>query len=559
MSPGVSAPKRYLGECKLSNSELTPAYYAPVTIGGKSSVMLLDSGCTQSVFPRREFELLDPNSCTPLQPVAGRGVLANGSKIYLDGLSHITFRIGPHKVKHQFLIADINNTILLGLDFFESQQCQVDFQAAVLRIQNRVVTCCNQNGNPLKVNVQVKGKTVVPARSEVVRVARLGRQWTQGLACVETADKVPGVLVATSVQTPKEQAVHLRLMNYTDKEITIPAGKIVASCMSAAVCNHDVSKSPPNPKLSEAFQDMARDSCSNLSPHDRAKVEDLLTKHQAVFSQGKYDLGRTSLVQHNIPLLPGSRPLKQRPYRHGPAQEEEIEKQVKEMQQQGLIKEGHGAWSSPVVLVQKKDRSWRFCVDYRKLNATTHKDAYPLPRIDDSLDALGGSKLFSTLDLTSGYWQVELDVEAKEKAAFVTRSGLWEWQVLPFGLTSAPSTFERLMETVLRGLHWKTLLIYLDDIIVFSKDLDSHLERLGEVFTRLHQAGLKLRPDKCKLLATRVNYLGHVVSENGVETEEAKVLAVKEWPTPRHKKRCTCLLRDLWLLSAFHTQLRRRQ
>jgi hypothetical protein len=158
---------------------------------------------------------------------------------------------------------------------------------------------------------------------------------------------------------------------------------------------------------------------------------------------------------------------------------------VEELKTHGLVKEGHGAWSSPVVLVRKKDNTWRFCVDYRKLNEVTHKDAYPLPRIDDSLDALGGSRLFSTLDLTSGYWQVELDEVAREKAAFVTRSGLWEWQVLPFGLTSAPSTFERLMERVLRGLHWETLLIYLDDIIVFSRDLDSHLERLAEVFTRL--------------------------------------------------------------------------
>ena len=125
---------------------------------------------------------------------------------------------------------------------------------------------------------------------------------------------------------------------------------------------------------------------------------------------------------------------------------------MKELKANGLIREGHGAWSSPAVLVQKKDGSWRFCVDYRKLNDVTQKDAYPLPRIDESLDALGGSKWFSTLDLTAGYWQVELDDAAKEKAAFNTRSGLWEWQVLPFGLT-----FERLMENVLRGLHWQTL------------------------------------------------------------------------------------------------------
>jgi len=170
------------------------------------------------------------------------------------------------------------------------------------------------------------------------------------------------------------------------------------------------------------------------------------------------------------------------------------------LQAQGLISEGKGAWSSPVVLVKKRDGTWRFCVDYRKLNEVTSKDAYPLPRIDDSLDTLGKSTVFSTLDLTSGYWQVELDADANEKAAFVTRSGLYEWEVLPFGLTSAPSTFERLMETALSGLNWKTLLIYLDDIIVFAPDVDTHIHRLEEVFYRLQTANLKLKPENVPYL-----------------------------------------------------------
>ena len=184
-----------------------------------------------------------------------------------------------------------------------------------------------------------------------------------------------------------------------------------------------------------------------------------------------------------------------------------------------------------------KDLSWRFCVDYRKLNAVTLQDAYPLPRIDESLNALAGSRYFSTLDLTSGYWQVPLDADAQEKSTFATRSGLWKWKVLPFGLTSTPATFQRLMEQVLHGLHWKTLLLYLDDVIVISPDFDSHLQRLEEVYSRLQDAGVKLKPAKCELLQDEVHYLGHVVSAEGVATDATKVEAIKKLEPSQGRQR----------------------
>lgn len=207
-------------------------------------------------------------------------------------------------------------------------------------------------------------------------------------------------------------------------------------------------------------------------------------------------LGRTGEVQHTIDTGDAP-PIRLRPYRTSPGQREEIDTQITDMLSQNIIQESVSPWAAPVVLVKKKDGTTRFCVDYRKLNEITKKDSYPLPRIDDTLDALQGSQIFSTLDLRSGYWQIELHPTAKEKSAFITHKGLYEFTVLPFGLCNLPSTFQRLMEHVLRGLNWKTCLIYIDDIIIYSQSFEEHLQHLEDVFLRLRQANVKLKPSKC--------------------------------------------------------------
>ena len=159
---------------------------------------------------------------------------------------------------------------------------------------------------------------------------------------------------------------------------------------------------------------------------------------------------------------------------------------------------------------------------FAKLNSVTHKDAYPLPRIDETLESLAGSTIFSTLDLASGYWQVELEENDKEKTAFSTMEGLFEFNVMPFGLTNAPSSFQRLMTCVLSGLTNDQCLIYIDDIIVFSATFSQHLDRLRNVFQRVQDAGLRLKSNKCHFAQSKVSYLGHTVSKNGVEPDPSK-------------------------------------
>ncbi|KAG0902961.1 hypothetical protein G6F62_011859 [Rhizopus arrhizus] len=202
------------------------------------------------------------------------------------------------------------------------------------------------------------------------------------------------------------------------------------------------------------------------------------------------------------------------------------------MLKQGIIRPSNSPWSSPVVIVRKHDGSPRFCVDYRRLNAATTKDVYPLPRIDDTIHSLGQAKVFSTLDLTSSYWQIELDEEAKPKSAFICRSGLYEFVRMPFGLTNAPATMQRLMDSVLAGLKWQICLVYLDDIICYSPSFEQHLVDLRSVLNRLRAASLTANIKKCKFTSNRISFLGYVITPDGLHTDPDKVRAVTDFPTP---------------------------
>ena len=280
-------------------------------------------------------------------------------------------------------------------------------------------------------------------------------------------------------------------------------------------------------KLTAAFQlDRAA-----ISPEQQSTLENLLLSHANIFALDNSELGCTGVVKHRIDTGE-SPPIYQSARRIPFALRGLVDDMVEDMLAQDIIQPSHSPWASPVVLVKKKDGSMRFCVDYRRLNSVTKRDVHPLPRIDDTLDVLSGARYFTTLDLASGYWQVAMDPNDREKTAFITHSGLFEFSVMPFGLCNAPATFQRLMETVLEGLARKQCFVYLDDILVISSTWEEHLQNLELVIERLKKAGLRLKPKKCAFARREVTYLGHVISEAGISVDPTKIDKIQSYPIP---------------------------
>ena len=277
--------------------------------------------------------------------------------------------------------------------------------------------------------------------------------------------------------------------------------------------------------LLEHLTDLYDRAVGNIPEGDRVLIRELLVKYQDVFSRDDKDLGRTSLVKHHIETG-DSKPINQR---------KEVEKQVLDLLDGGLVEPSDSAWASPVVMVKKADGSYRLCVDLRLVNQASAGSGIPLPNTAELLSSLSGSVWFSTLDMLSGYWQVELDEESKQKTAFATHLGLHQWNVMPFGLMGAPGTFQKLMQTVLGSMSYKQLLVYLDDVIVPAKSVVEGVDRLSEVFRRFREANLKLKPKKCTLFQEKVAFSGHIVSADGIATDPAKVESVSKWPTPTSK------------------------
>ena len=270
---------------------------------------------------------------------------------------------------------------------------------------------------------------------------------------------------------------------------------------------------------------------NHLSNLNKTRVMDMLLSREKVFSVNESDIGKASVTEHKI-VLNDSAPIYQRPRRVRQPINDEIEKQCRELTEADIIEPTTSPWSSPIVPIRKKDGTIRLCVDYRKLNAVTVPDKFPVPNLLDSIFGLGGTKFFTKLDLIRGYYQIPLEESSKQYTAFSTNRGHWQFKRLSFGLRNAPAAFQREIQAVLSAFPSNKVIAYIDDILILSSSFDEHIDLVTKVLTTLETYGIKIKPSKCEWFREEVEFLGHRVSMTGVKKTNEYMKKVNKYPKP---------------------------
>lgn len=499
--------------------------YVPTVMLGQNIQGLFDTGATCTVVSIRVWDRIPENQKPGLDEPRVRLATIGDHDILNRGSCMVELRVDGRPITCPVQVCDITEEAVLGLDVLSVLKVYWDWDGEVLRDcpgQGKAGLDGDQVG-PLRELPETSSNQIGPSDALSEPDAPSMEVHT------EESWEMSGPMVAWDGSYPTEVAwddmaeeMHCAIRETASDSSEPPVSGSAGGAVVGPVVGHLL-------QLYEA-------TSAGLDQARRPEFASLLNKFSHVFSKNDQDIGRTDLEVHRIPTG-NARPIRLAPRRAPMHLRADIEAQVESMLAQGIVEECASPWAAPLVVVKKKDGSNRICVDYRALNKVTEMDGHPIPRIADSLDALAGATVFSTLDMTSGYHQVEVAAQDRDKTAFVTGRGHHlRFVTMPFGLCGAPSTFQRLMERVLQGLVWKSTVVYLDDVVIFSRTPEEHVGHLREVLERFEAHNLKLKPRKCELFRSEVGYLGHVVSRAGVATDPGNIEKVKSWEPPRNQK-----------------------
>ena len=538
-------PSPINNDCRRGNPRLLRL---PARMNRSNVACIVDTGCTSNFISEQLVtSRLFRDQHLDIQPSNFAIKLADGHIVYSIGRVEVRLQINARVFSVMVTILPrLSHDLILGMEF-----CQKN--GVIIDCGKREVTMGKTD--TVETLAELEQDLTIPPICETWTTVRIASPSdTARGKCLLLEPWAPllerfGASVSRGVTIVDDHGqAKVLISNLTSEPVSFPAGTIVAkvedcdpSCQ--LITEQEIMKPVPEEcgiLVSTSTEEEAEQlpgvdmDLTKLSETQKKEATELLREYKDLFAPNTDKPGVTPHVMHRIDTG-DARPVHQNPRRRSPKESQIILEHTDKMLKNGQISPSMSPWASAVVLIMKKDGSVRFCVDYRQLNKVTVRDVYPLPRIDDSLARLGTGKIFSSFDLCAGYWQIPMAPGDKQKTAFITNSGLFEFNVMPFGLTNAGATFQRFMDAVLAGLKWNILLVYIDDIIVFSPTFEQHLIDLRLMFDRIRAAVLKFKAKKCHLFQEELVCLGHVVSADGLRPDPEKTRAIRELRPPRDK------------------------
>ena len=446
---------------------------------------------------------------------------------------------------------DIDFDGILGSDFLEHYQGIVDIKNRKLITNFKTVplhkisdkstnTPLNSEINFIKENKIIKNEIKIEPRTEKVFKLKCNLSNTDAIISAKQIDKV--YLPNSLVHVNEHGEFFTTILNANAITKTVNFSEInIEPFQTGTILNNHKSNQNINFQQKDRLYSIKQQlRLDHLNSEEKEAITNLCLDFEDIFYLEGDKLTFTSEIKHSIDTG-NTKPIFTKSYRYPQIHKEEVKTQIKKMLDQNIIQPSISPWSFQVWVVPKKldasgKQKWRVVIDYRRLNQETVNDKYPLPNISDILDQLGSCEYFTTLDLASGFHQIEINPKDIPKTAFSVENGHYEFKRMPFGLKNAPSTFQRVMDSILLGINNERCLVYMDDIIIYSATLHQHIARLKEVFSRLRKANLKIQPDKCEFLRKEVAYLGHIITKDGVKPNPSKVDVIINYPIPKNPK-----------------------
>jgi hypothetical protein len=528
-----------------------PAPYRPLlkfeaSIHSKPAVALLDSGATSN-FIAEEYVAKHHLNSVPLTQVQ-TVIMGDGHRQIATRLARISIRISGYTDMVSCVVVPLSSgcTVVLGLPWWCERQPIINAEERTMTIEGYTLHAITPSGWKAAATQHIQTQAVPPIPLPHSSISHLT---TATCAYMPPIQRTPAVV----------DPVHAYASASAAQAVSV-GSRVVGSRDHVASSNQDMyglvyvtvsTDSPWHPlyaghaqqhqlSVHESDERQQNKVEGTTVPHallSHPRMEHMLLRYADVFpSELPHGLPPARDIDHRIEILPGSSPTSKPTYRFSPKENDELKRQLADLFAKGFIQPSKSPYGAPVLFVRKKNGKMRLCMDYRELNRITVKNKYPLPRVDELLDRLQGAKWFSKIDLQSGYHQVRIHPDDIHKTAFRTRYGHYEFLVLPFGLTNAPATFMAMMNSIFSKQLDNFVIVFLDDILIYSKTEEQHAQHVEQVLALLKQHKLYANPDKCEFFKQRIGFVGHEVSAEGVHMEPAKVTAIQDWPMLQNVK-----------------------